>query len=307
MYLRARTIAKLIKFISTVVLAVFFTVFQSGCKKDTAEADESNPEVQFVKIPKATIACKIYGSGDPVIMCMGYASNMDMWSTEVIELLKKKFKIIVFDYRGMGFSTNADTTMTIGTLADDVNALIDSLHLAKTHILGWSMGGYVAQMFAIKHPEKVKKLVLYATNAGDTLAINPSQEIIDILSNPGSTPEELLGTLFPDDWLLTHAEPWEFLPDGTEPYNGDAIGMQYDAIQKWLNPLGGSSGRLHKLKMPVLIICGNQDKVVPCVNSTILSDSISSSTLIKIPESGHGLMYQLPDVFTNYVLSFLTE
>ncbi|MBK6965788.1 MAG: alpha/beta hydrolase [Bacteroidales bacterium] len=229
-----------------------------------------------------------------------------MWSTGVVEALSQQYKVIVFDYRGMGYSTNNDTSFSISTLADDAAALLDALQIDKAHVLGWSMGGYVAQMMAVRHPEKVSKLILYATNCGDTLTVNPSQEIVDILSNPSSTPMQFLSTLFPDDWMTAHTEPWNFLPEGKEPENGEAIGMQYGAIQQWLSPDGGSAGHLQQLSMPVLLICGSDDKVVPAINSTILSDSIPTATLISVAGTGHGLMYQQPEVFASYLLSFLT-
>jgi len=283
------------------------SILPGSCKSDDPVILTPVPGVNYADITKAKIAYKIFGSGDPLVMCVGYATNMDLWGTGAIEILQQKFKVIVFDYRGMGLSTNSDNSFTINSLAEDVNELLTALNISKTHILGWSMGGYVAQMFAINHPEKVNKLVLYATNCGDTITVEPSQEIIDILSNPASTPEEMLSTLFPDEWLATHPEPWKFLPDAKEPYNGEAIGMQYEAVQGWLSPGGGSAGHLNKLTMPVLLICGDQDKVVPCINSSILADSIGSSSLIKVDGSGHGLMYQLPETFANYVLTFLSE
>ncbi len=282
---------------------ILVSTFLVSCNKDNSTED--NP--LFVELQDATIAYQTYGSGEPLLMCMGYASNMDSWGTEAIERLQQNYKVIVFDYRGMGYSTNSANSFTINTLAEDLNQMLVALKINKTHVLGWSMGGFVAQMFAINHPEKINKLVLYATNCGDTTAVNPSQEIIEILSNPSSTPMELLGTLFPDDWLATHPEPWTFLPDVKEPYNGQTIGIQYEAVQMWLSPGGGSYGRLNELTMPVLLICGDQDKVVPWINSSILAESISTSTLIKVNDTGHGMMYQVPETFAGYVLSFLRD
>jgi pimeloyl-ACP methyl ester carboxylesterase len=266
---------------------------------------QENSDVKFANVSNAKIAYKTFGSSEPLIMCIGYSTNMDLWSIDVIDMLQKKFKVIVFDYRGMGFSTNSDSSFTINTLAEDLNELLNALEIEKTNVLGWSMGGFVAQMFAINHREKVNKLILYATDCADTITINPTQDIINILSNPKSTPLELLSTLFPDEWLAEHPEPWKFLPEAKEPFNSKAIGLQYRAVQSWLSPGGGSAEQLHKLTMPVLIIAGDKDKVVPCVNSTILADSIKSSTLILVNESGHGLIYQLPESFANSVISFL--
>ncbi len=240
-------------------------------------------------------------------MCTGYATNMDLWSSELIESLFEGFQVIVFDYRGMGKSSNSSTSFTMASLANDLNEFMEAIELKEAHILGWSMGGYVAQMFAIAYPEKVKKLILYATDPGSSITINPSKEIISILSSPKSTPEDLLKTLFPNDWLAKHPKPWLVLPHATESFHPKTIGMEYEAVQKWLEPKGGSAGQLHLLKMPVLLICGNKDKVVPCPNSTILHDSIGSSTLINVNNTGHGMMYQIPETFSSYVLAFLNE
>ncbi|MDP3453528.1 MAG: alpha/beta hydrolase [Bacteroidales bacterium] len=271
------------------------------------EDNSKDGVVLYANIPNAKIAYKTFGSGEPLIMCIGYSTNMDLWSTKVIEVLQTKYRVIVFDYRGMGLSTNSDSTISISSLANDINALLYELSIDKAHVLGWSMGGYVAQIFAVNYPEKVRKLILYATNCGDTLVVNPSQEIIDILENPAATPMERLGLLFPDEWLATHPEPWIFLPNATEPYNFETIGMQYLAIQEWLTPGGGSAGHLNTLKMPVLVICGDNDKVVPSQNSSDLSGLIKTSTIIKVHDSGHGLMYQLPETFANYLLTFLEQ
>jgi pimeloyl-ACP methyl ester carboxylesterase len=287
--------------------AGLLAMLANGCSDDGPIDNAAEPQVRYADITHAKIAYKVYGSGDPLVMCIGYATNMDLWSTEAVTILQKKYKVIVFDYRGMGYSTNTDTSITIQSLAEDVNELLTALNINKAHVLGWSMGGYVAQMFAIAHPEKVDKLILYATNCGDTLTINPSQEIINILSNPAATALERLGTLFPDDWLATHPEPWKYLPDAKEPYIPAAIGLQYFAVQGWLRPGGGSAGRLHALKMPVLLLCGNKDKVVPCENSSFLADSIPTAALIKVPDCGHGMMYQLPATFANYILAFLNN
>ncbi len=296
---------KLAPYLSMAILAAL--VFNTLACSKTNQLTVITSEVKYADITNAKIAYKTFGTGDPLLMCIGYATNMDLWSTKVISMLQEKYKVIVFDYRGMGYSTNSDSAITIQSMGEDVNALLTALNIQKTNILGWSMGGFVAQMFSIQHPEKVNKLILYATHCGDTLAINPTQEISDILANPSSSQMELLGTLFPDDWMATHPKPWEVLPEANEPYNAEAIGLQYFAIQAWLSPGGGSAGQLQKLTMPVLIICGNQDKVVPCENSSILADSIGSATLIKVDNSGHGLMYQLPETFAEYVLTFLTN
>jgi pimeloyl-ACP methyl ester carboxylesterase len=295
------------KIISTFVSLLFILLIPiiAGCRKESPELILT-PVVQYVDINSATIAYKMYGTGEPLILCTGYATHMDMWSTGAMEKLSENFTLILFDYRGMGLSTNTDSSMSIASMAGDVNSILEAINISSAHVLGWSMGSYVAQMFALQFPEKVKTLTLYASNCGDTLTVNPSPEIIAILENPESSPEALLGTLFPDDWLAVHPEPWTVMPETTEPYQYETIGMQYEAVQGWLSPGGGSAGLLQEMKMPVMLICGSLDKVVPAINSTMLSEGIPYSSLVRIPDTGHGLMYQEPEVFAAYVITFIS-
>lgn len=293
--------------ISIRVLPLFILIMTISLSTPSKTIANPDSTVLYAQITDAKIAYKTYGQGEALIMSTGYATNMDLWSSGLIEKLQKDYQVIVYDYRGMGRSSTSSTSFTMASLAMDLSEFMEAIGIEEAHILGWSMGGYVAQMFAIQHPKKVKKLILYATDPGDSITINPSKEIIGILSSPKSTPLDLLKTLFPNDWLAKHPKPWLVLPHATEAYHPKTIGMEYEAVQKWLEPKGGSVGHLHQLKMPVLLICGNKDKVVPYQNCNILHDSIGSSTLINVNNTGHGMMYQIPDTFSSYVLTFLNE
>lgn len=288
-------------------ISLLFSCFLfTGCSKQQPEKD-TPPELQYFDAPNAKIAFRTYGQGEPLLMCMGYSANMDIWDTSLIDLLKQKYKVTVFDYRGMGYSTNTDTSFTINTLAEDLNGLCDFLQLKKANIMGWSMGGYVAQSFAINHPEKVNKLILYATDLGDTIAIPPDQEILELLADTLATPAQIMGTLFPSKWVETHPNLEKYFSNAKEPLNYKTIKLQDAASSIWLSPGGGSAGHLHKLKMPTLIISGDMDVVVPYKNSEMLSDSIASSTLIKMNDGGHGLMFQYPETVGRYILTFLEQ
>ncbi|MFA5011840.1 MAG: alpha/beta hydrolase [Ignavibacteria bacterium] len=262
-------------------------------------------DLKFVNSPDAIIAYKILGSGEPLIMCTGFASTMDLWSTELIKILQEYFTLILFDYRGVGYSKNLSGSFSINTLADDVHTILNKLNIEKTNVLGWSMGGFVAQMFAINHSERVHRLILYATNCGGTKTINPADNVSNILSNPFSSPLELINTLFPDSWLALHKRPWKYLPNVQESFNPETLKLQYEAVQDWLKLGGGSETLLNKLQIPVLIICGKEDKVVPCENSYVLSQLINSPILSVIEGTGHGLMYQLPEFFAKNIVNFL--
>jgi pimeloyl-ACP methyl ester carboxylesterase len=102
-------------------------------------------------------------------------------------------------------------------MAEDLRQIMLAMKIEKAHVLGWSMGGFVAQIFAVRYPEMVDKLIQYASNCGGEEAIPPDQKTIDILENPTASPMDLLGTLFPGEWLNAHPCPWEAMPQGGEP------------------------------------------------------------------------------------------
>jgi alpha-beta hydrolase superfamily lysophospholipase len=125
----------------TFAFPLLMSLLNLSCQKDTPAPPPLYTDVQYAEIAGARIAWQSAGSGEPLLLCTGFATNMDMWSTGVVEALSQKYKVIVFDYRGMGYSTNNDTSFSISTLADDAAALLDALQIDKAHVLGWSMGG----------------------------------------------------------------------------------------------------------------------------------------------------------------------
>lgn len=277
----------------------FLLLTLSNCTKP-----ESSP-IQYLDIPEGRMAYQSSGKGEPLIMCIGYSANMDLWDPRLIDLLKKHYRLITFDYRGMGYSSNTDTAFSIRTLADDLELLREHLGLEKVHVMGWSMGGYVAQTYAVHYPERIHKLILHATDFGGTSTLDPAQEVIDILSDTLSTPAQMIGLMFPAGWLASQQDPGRLFQHAKSPLNGYTITLQDLAVSKWLSPGGGTAGRLHTLQMPVLVITGDADAVVPYQNSVILADSLINSSLLLINDGGHGLMYQYPELLAGYLLNFL--
>lgn len=292
---------------------VFLVYFLIGCQNNQFREAADNSEaigsdsISYLEVPNGKIAYRIFGKGEPLIMCMGYGANMDMWDTRFISQLAKFNQIIVFDYRGMGFSSNTDMNFRLETLAEDVKLLCDHLETERVNVLGWSMGGYVAQLFGLNYPDRINKLVLYATDAGGRSVINPEQEVMDILSDSTSSDQQMIGLLFPDHWLENHSESKEYFKQVYEPFNQFTIKLQDEAVNQWLSDNGGASGNLYKLKVPTLIVSGDADQVVLFENSEVLFDSIANSTLIKMKNGGHGLMFQYPNELAGYIDAFLND
>ncbi len=265
----------------------------------------SNIEVKTVHVGDIDIAYKTFGQGEPLIMIIGSSSTMDLWSPELLSKLSSNYKVIIFDNRGMGYTTAPPGNFSIEQFAEDTSGLMDALGIKRAHILGWSMGSFIAQELVLNHPDKVDKLVLYASDCGGSHAIPPSAEVLQELTNTTGSPSErgmrLFGLLFPEEWLKSHPDFYRQFPIPKETTSPENIARQNAAIGYW----AGTYDRLTNISRPTLVIVGTEDKIAPPENSLILAMQIPGSWLIRFEGAGHGLIYQFPDEFSKIVEDFL--
>jgi pimeloyl-ACP methyl ester carboxylesterase len=261
----------------------------------------------MIQVGDIDIAYKVFGEGDPLLLIMGYSGTMDLWATEMLKELASKYQVITFDNRGMGQTTASDKEFTIELFADDTRGLLDALGIERAYVLGWSLGTYIAQELALRCPDKVEKLILYAGDCGGKEAIYPSAEILDILGDTSaSSPErgkKLLATLFPQEWLEEHPNPRTYFPEVTETSSPENIKRQYQAWQNWK----GTYSRLAKITQPTLLITGADDINTPWQNSLIMVDLIPGAWLVQLEGGGHGVMYQYPKKFSRILFTFLAS
>jgi pimeloyl-ACP methyl ester carboxylesterase len=277
----------------------------SGTSEGEFELMSENATIQMVHVNDIEMAYKVFGEGEPLVLIMGYGSAMDLWPPRFLDLLSRSYKVIVFDNRGMGYSTAPPGNFSIEEMADDAAGLLDALEIEQAHVLGWSMGSLVAQEVAFRHPERVDKLVLYASNCGGAEAVQPSPEVLEELTNTSGTPEEvgmrLFGLLFPPEFLKENPEFYKEFPMPTEPSHPENMGRQAGAIAAW----NGSCDRLYQIECPVLLIAGTEDVITPPDNSLIMAERIPGSWLVRFEGAGHGLMYQYPERLASIVSAFL--
>ena len=259
----------------------------------------------MAKVGDINISYRTYGEGYPLVMIMGYGSTMDMWEDQLINSFSKDYKVIIFDNRGIGETSEGQKDFAIEQFAEDTYGLMDALDIEKAHVLGWSMGSYIAQELALKHPEKINKLVLYASVCSPEM-FPPSPEVLSALEDTSGTPEEQgarwISVIFPSDWIKNNGERIKeifYRPLGNvKPEN---IGKQAMAIGKW----EGSCSRISSINNKTLVIAGKEDVLVPPVNSEYLASKISNSKLVLVDGAGHALMFQDPEKFTREVTEFL--
>jgi 3-oxoadipate enol-lactonase len=247
------------------------------------------------------------GSGTPLLMIQGLNANSDWWGEEALNALAREYRVVVFDNRGAGRTDRPASPYSIPMFAADAVGLLDALGIEQAHVLGYSMGGMIAQELALRNPERVKKLILVATNCGGRQQVPASPEVLASLT-PKATEEErkkdLIYLLFPDDFTRSN-------PDRVEefwkrviiaPIDDASMMRQVAAIIEW-----GCYDRLPELRKPTLVMHGTADILVPPANGRILAERIPGARLIEYEGGGHGFLFQFPDQGIADILSFLKE
>lgn len=279
----------------------------NGTATNALPADITGAEIKAVPVGDITVAYKEAGSGEPLILIMGSAGTMDMWDTSMVNQLAQHYRVIVFDNRGMGHSTSSDKEYSIRLFANDTAGLLDALGIRKAHVMGWSMGTFVAQELTLGYPEKVDHLILYAATPGGKEALPPVPPVIAVLTNTTGTDRErgerLFGVLFPPVWLKENPDPSKYFPKVSETSPAANILRQDKAIEDW----NGTWSRLPALQQPLLLIAGEQDVIAPPGNSMLIAGQVPQSWVVRIRNGGHGLMYQYPDEVAGVVLTFLAH
>ncbi len=246
------------------VLAVF--LISAGCTNappqpdiTKAQPDITKTEIKTVPVGDITIAYKEIGSGEPLILIMGYSGTMELWDTRMVNQLAQQYRVIIFDNRGMGQSTSSDKEYTIRLFADDTAGFMDALGIKKAHVMGWSMGTNIAQELTLDYPEKVDKLILYAGDCGGNETLPPSPQVIAVLENMTGTDRErgerLFKELFPPAWLKENPDPSKYFPNVTSMSLPENVRRQGTAMMNW----NGSYSRLLAMKQPLLLVTGDQD------------------------------------------------
>jgi len=248
---------------------------------------------------------EIHGSGPPLVLIMGLRRNAEWWYRQIPEL-SKHFTIIAFDNRGAGRSDKPEMDYSIGLFADDTAELMNFLGIPRAHILGISMGGYIAQELAINHPDKVNGLILGCTSCGGRRAMLMSGERIEkFKANKGLTPEQILrkdmDLYFSNRFIREHPE-WieEFVNISLLYYQpADAFFRQFNACVNH-----DTVDRVSDVSSPTLIMTGDDDLLVPHENSRILQELIPDANLDVFAGCRHCFFIEASAKFNRSVVRF---
>ncbi|RSK28359.1 alpha/beta hydrolase [Bacillus sp. HMF5848] len=252
---------------------------------------------------------EIHGEGPPLLLIEGLGYASWMWNYNVTEL-SRHFSVIVFDNRGVGKSDKPDVEYTIELFADDAAELVRTLGFEKVHVLGVSMGGFVAQEFAIKYPEIVDKLILCSTSFGGPNMIPIPQDTLAIMMKAGSEDMTVENMKYGSSTALnesTLADKEDVL-DCIVKNKLDSPQPKF-AYQRQL--FAGASfnaeDRVATITADTLVLAGKGDRVVPYKNSFLLQEKMPQSQVAIIEDGGHVFFMERPDETNSIIINFLKD
>jgi pimeloyl-ACP methyl ester carboxylesterase len=263
--------------------------------------------IKTVKAGQGKIGYRSVGTGRPLVMIMGLSGTMDAWAPAFVDELAKHRRVIVFDNEGIRKTTLGKGRLSLRRMGDDTASLIRALKLRRPDVLGWSMGGMIAQSFARRYPLLVRRLVLCATAPGDRHARGPSGTVLDALLHPERNPAALLNYIFPPgqeaarDAFVSGISSY---PNAMPIAPAAVTAKQLTASTAWLLGQEPSGHPLSKLKLPVLVAGGNLDELLPIQNEWHIAGALPHATLKTYPDAGHAFLFQHPE-FAGEVERFL--
>lgn len=269
---------------------------------------------QFIEVDGTRYAYRKFGTntGVPLVFLVHFRGTIENWDPQMLEPIAKERPVILFDNKGVG-ETNGETPTTITEMAQDASAFIKALGLEKVDILGFSIGGMVAQELVLQESGLVRRLILSGTSP--EAGVNPDSEIFERMNKHGGTEEDGI-----EDFMFFFYSPTD---------SSRSLGMaslqrifaqkkinssdqvqqaQLEAVAKWAQQKEDHQFEwLQQIGHPVLVTNGVKDVMVPTQNSYILTESLPNAQLIVYPDSGHGHLFQYPKEFAEHVNQFLNS
>jgi pimeloyl-ACP methyl ester carboxylesterase len=256
------------------------------------------------------IAYRSVGAGPVLVLCNRFRGTLDTWDPSFVDGLAAHFRVVIFDFRGIGRSTGEAPTK-IMEMAEDIQHLIVGLGQEKVVLGGWSMGGMAAQVLATKQPELISHLILIGTGP----AGKNEREMEPIFLEYAHKPVNDLA----DEYVLffepasgvsrraadkSHERIAQRKKDLDTPVPPEAWPRLHQAGAEFRADLHGSRAMLKQTRLPILILHGDHDIVFPAQNWHALNREMPTAQLIVFPHTGHGPQHQFVDASVSYIETF---
>jgi pimeloyl-ACP methyl ester carboxylesterase len=265
-----------------------------------------NAPTRIARTAAGPVGYREVGAGSPVLLVMGLGGSMDDWQPAFVAGLAADHKVVELDNAGVGKTGAVSSPLSITGMANQASALISTLGLGRTAVLGWSMGGMIAQALAVLHPAQVSRLVLAATQAGTGHAL-PVPAAAGAAA-ASADPSTVLSVLFPADQAAaekTYVIGILRYPDFYQAPRA-VTAAQAVAVEQWIAGKDSAGRQLGHLRLPMLVADGTLDQLDPVANDRLLADSVPGAKLILYPGAGHAFLFQDLVSFVSAVRRFLS-
>jgi pimeloyl-ACP methyl ester carboxylesterase len=292
---------------ATAAAALSSSLESSGHTHNTAPT-------QFAEADGIRFAYRRFGKpvGTPIMLLQHFMGNLDTYDPAITDALAAGREVILTDNAGVGLSTGAAPT-TVAGMARDTASLIDALGLEQIDLFGFSMGGYVAQQLTVDRPELVRRLILVGTGprGGEGMA-QLAPDTAPLFRKVYDAQDMMWLPIFFSPSDASQAAGRSYLErirarreDRDVPVSDQTVAAHSAAARQWGAAAPGSFDYLKGISQPTLVVNGNNDIVVPTLNSYILQQNLPNAELILFPDSNHGSHFQFTEQFNRYATDFV--
>ncbi len=281
-------------------------------EKSTQQTSAETTPTRFVSVGEVRFAYRRFGNPSriPLVLLQHYRGSMDNWDPALLNAFAKNRTVITFDNAGVGFSSG-EVPDTVAKMAQHALDFLDALGFRQADLLGFSLGGYIAQHLTLQHPQRVRRLILAGTGPGRGEGTQDlDQTILEAASGQASR-NGLLHLFFEASATSQAAGAafWDRLQTRTGEHDpflvGPGVQAQRTALTRWDQGEDAAYPRLREILHPVLVAGGSRDLIIPTVNAFVLAQRLPNAQLILYPDSGHGFLFQYHTLFGQHATLFL--
>ena len=272
---------------------------------------------KFMEVDEQRYAYRRFGAGPglPLLFLQHFTGTLDNWDPAVTDPLALGREVILFENAGVGRSTGS-VPKTVAGMAQHALAFLDALHLTRCDVLGYSLGGMIAQQMAQDRPEIFRRMILVATapRGGEDIMHLEKPSLARYLNDPNLRGYAVLGKIFFASTDSSQAEADAFIKrlmrrtQEREPVSGTAVAQaQMAAFREWESRTADRFTTLKNIRQPTLVANGVHDEMIPVRNSYWLSENLPNAVLMTYPDAGHGSLFQFHEAFTRQATAFLAS
>lgn len=277
-------------------------------------ASNRTAPTQFLEAKGEKYAYRRFGEGSlhPLLFLQHFTGTLDNWDYAVTDPLALSREVILFENAGIGRSSGT-VPQTIAGMAKHSLAFVDSLGLTQVDVLGFSLGGMVAQEMALQRPSVVRRMLLVGTapEGGEDIMHLEKPELKRILEDPNFQGLQMLTKLFFTASESSQAAGQAFIArlaerKEWEPISGPEVAQaQIAAFRAWEHVEGERFGKLRRITQPCFVVNGVFDNMIPVKNSYFLGEHLPDAMLLTYPDAGHGSLFQHHESFVKQAQMFL--